>query len=427
MVVYTVIHISERILYLWDAIRSNHLFTGGEEKMTETMNPFKQLGEAIKAFEDTYIFYKLRRQSTGSKILYALIVSCIACAFSFLIGGWKLSENRSIAEFIEEIPDFMYSEGNLLLDEKYEFAVEEYYVLADTDVMSWNVPGADSNLEGEAISAKLAQISKNGSVNEGFFLSRTNLIRFDNLKSSPSYSNYKWTDIFGLFHIDNLSKAEVKGGYKGVILKIYLLLFLLNIPIRGIGLFFFALLWTLVALVMNAILESEEKFTTLYWICFYIQSVLMILVALFKLFLTIKTFLLFIALLVGYIVLLTKILQNGEPGIPIEVPAYAGTTGSVILDDDFDQFMNASDTSAYGQDRQNPYGRTVQEDLFASREPKNEQPSGGFVFEPKDEQPSGGFVFEPKNEQPSAEFVYDRNTDETQDSSKTGLSLKFDK
>ncbi len=384
--------------------------------MTETMNPFKQLCEAVKAFGDTPIFYKLRRQSTGSKILYAVIVSCIACAFTFLVQGWKISENRSLAEFIDDIPNFMYCEGQMFLDEKYEFAVEQYYVYADTDVASWNEPGEVAG-EGVDISSKLEQISKNNNIDEGFFISKTNLIQFKNLKSYPSYTNLKWTELFGLFHIDNLSKAEVKGGYKGVILKGSLILFLLAIPFRGIGLFFYALLWTLVALIMNAILNSEEKFTTLYWMCFYIQSVIMILVAFLKLFFTIKTSLLLVALLGCYIIVFIRILQTGEPGIPIEIPSYAGTTSSVILDDDFDQFMNVSDTSVDNQHGQDLYDRTIQEDLFATHEQNH-------LYDKKDEQPFGEYAFDRTEERQFGETGSGQNTDETQEQSKTGLSLK---
>ena len=374
--------------------------------MNETINPLVQIVYTIKAFNNTHIFYKLRRQSAGSKILYALIASCIACAVTFLAGGIKLSENRSLETLINDIPNFMYSEGNMLLDEKQELKVEQYYVLMDTSVMSWIDPEhRGSDVEGVDVSNQIDKL-KNNSFNEAILVSRTNVLCIEEINNYPKYINLKWSDFFGILHINNLSKSQLEAGYKGVILKYSFILFLLAIPFRGMGLFFFALLWTILALIINAALKSEEKFTTLYWICFYIQSVIMIFMAIVKFLISINTFVMFCVLLICYIVVLCNVLKNGEPGTPIEFSSYSAIPNPVIEDDDFNRFMNDQDASAYDIDRQNPYGRTVQEDIYASHEQN--------------------YQYDRKEEQQFEETMYGQKNDEAQETSKTGLSLKID-
>ena len=58
--------------------------------MTEAYNPFVQIGKSFEGFAHSGVYYKLRKQSTGSKLLCALIVTLLLNLITFGISAFKL-------------------------------------------------------------------------------------------------------------------------------------------------------------------------------------------------------------------------------------------------------------------------------------------------------------------------------------------------
>lgn len=310
--------------------------------MIEKMNPFEQIVETMKAFTYTDIFYKLRKQSTGSKLVVALLTSIIAAFLTVILGGFKLSQDKVWEEILGAIPDFTYSNGQMTMADKYDQLISKVYVVVDTDVDAWAFPQYDSTVQGTDITNKVTSIVSDPQVEGIVFISRNNFILLTDVKINTSYQEMKWSDFFGVFGIQSLTKSQIQSGYKGVIMKIAAILFIFAVPGYMIRLYFLALLLTIVALIIKAAQKSDEDFTTLYWISFYIQSAFMMIIALFKVFFSWRSSVTVIACLLYYITVMTRVLKNGAP---VE-RSYGGNSGPApnigVVNDDFEQFMGES-------------------------------------------------------------------------------------
>lgn len=349
--------------------------------MTEKMNPFEQIVETMKAFTDTDIFYKLRKQSSGSKFVVALITSIVACLFTFIVGGFKLSQNKAWAEIIDALPGFAYSNGEMIFGEKYDHAVgdgESVYVVVDTDVDTWAFPQYDNTVQGTDVTNKVASIVSNPQIEGIIFVSKKNFILLTDIKVNTSYQEMKWSDFLGVFGIQSLSKLQIQSHYKGAIMKFATVLFFFGIPGYILRLFFITLILTLVALIIKAAQKADDDFTTLYWMSFYMQSAFMMIIALFKVCFSGKSTVWTIACFIYYITVMTRVLKNGAP----MERAFVGNSGpspSVgVIHDDFEQFMGESN-----------YVRDVEEksafDLYTKPEDNSSPNVGGSPFYTEEE------------------------------------------
>lgn len=331
--------------------------------MIEKMNPFEQIVETMKAFTDTDIFYKLRKQSTGSKFLVALITSIIACLLTFMVGGFKLAQSKTWEEIIGAIPEFIYSNGQMSCEEKYDQLLINSYIMIDTDVDAWTMPQYDSTKQGVDITSKVTSISSNPAVEQMMFISKYNIVLIRGVGATASYQEMEWSEFFGVFGIQSLSKSQIQSGYKGVIMKMATILFFFAIPVRLLGLFFFALLLTIVALIINAVQKADEDFSTLYWISFYMQSAFMMIVALLKVLVTGKSSIWVSACLIYFIVIMTRVLKNGAPMENSFVGNRGPAPSTSMVNDDFEQFMGGTTDARDVQERSdyNPYAKQQEE------------------------------------------------------------------
>lgn len=349
--------------------------------MIEKMNPFEQIVETMKAFTDTDIFYKLRKQSTGSKFVVALLTSVIACLLTFILGGFKLAQSKVWDEMIGAIPDFTYSNGQMSLGEKYDQAMGDganVYVVVDTDVDTWAFPQYDNTVQGTDVTNKVTSIVSNPQIEGIVFISKNNFILLTDIKMNTSYQEMKWSDFLGVLGIQSLSKSQIQSGYKGVIMKFATLLFFLGIPVYMLRLFFFALLLTIVALIIKASQKADEDFTTLYWISFYMQSAFMMIIALFKVFFTWKSSIWVIACLLYYITVMIRVLKNGAPMERSFVGNSGGAPNVGVINDDFEQFM---EQSTYVRDA----GEKSDFDLYEKQEENSSPNVGGSPFYTEEE------------------------------------------
>ena len=345
--------------------------------MIEKMNPFKQIVETMKAFTDTDIFYSLRKQSTGSKFVVALLTSIIACLLTFILGGFKLAQNKIWDEIIDTLPGFAYSNGQMIFGEKYDHAVGDRanaYVVVDTDVDTWAFPQYDSTIQGTDVTNKVASIiSSNPQIEGIIFVSKNNFILLNDININTSYQEMKWSDFFGVFGIQSLSKLQIQSHYKEAIMKFAAVLCVLAIPVYIIRLFAITLLLTLVALIIKAAQKAEEDFATLYWMSFYMQSAFMMIIALFKVCFSGKSTVWTIACFIYYITVMIRVLKNGAPMERSFVGNSGGSPSVGVINDDFEQFMGES-----------TYASDVEEksdfDLYTKPEENSSPNVGGSPF-----------------------------------------------
>lgn len=352
--------------------------------MVEQMNPFKQMIEALKAFTYTDTFYKLRKQSVGSRFVVALLTSVIACLFTFIVGGFKTANSRVWSEIIGAMPEFTYVNGEMVFENKYDqpvMNVSSVYTVVDTDVDTWAFPQYDSSVKGTDITNKVASIVTNPEVEDIVFISRHNLIMLRGIGTRVTYQESKWSELFGVLNIQSLSKSQIKSGYKGTIMKGALILCLFMIPYRFGQLFFLALLLTLIALIINGIHKSNEDFPTLYWITFYIQSSLMMIIALLRVFVTVRSSVATIVCVLYYIVTMNNVLKNGPP-MESSFGGNIGTGGAVssfgVIQDDFDMYAGQKEeVPDFAPKSEDFYYQTEKEDYYQPEQEERTESTGG--------------------------------------------------
>lgn len=291
--------------------------------MITKINPFAQIYEAFKGFTYSGSFYNLRKQSTGSKILYSIIISIITSLLLCGIYAVQFATDKTLNQFLNDLPEFTYVNGEFYCDSKYEDSANGTYILIDTT-------------QNEYTQSHLQNIVQDSSIKQVMLISRTNIISYRSL--TGEYRNMTLSDFLGVFGIQSFSKLQVVSGYKGLIYKVAMIIALIAIPLQFEKLFFTSLLLTLVALIINAVYHTDEDFPTLYWISFYMQSVFMMIIAIGKPLLNFKGITLGIACLILFIIRMSQTLKKGEPA------AAQSLISSTSLSDDFDSFMKNTDT-----------------------------------------------------------------------------------
>ena len=294
--------------------------------MTDTYNPFVQIVKAFEGFVHSEVYYKLRKQSTKSKILCAIIVTILLNLISFGIRTVKLCNSKSIADFLNEIPNFSYSEGKLSVDGRFENTADDTYIVIDTDVSYYYSGTGGADYPGSVDIAPLVKKlneSMTGNIGQAMFVSESNIIVVNYL--TGQVQQMKFSEFSELFHINSFSKAAIRSGYKGFIMKCGLILGILYLPVRFALLFFVALIFTLLAQIGKSITKSTDEFNTIYWIAFYINIAFVIIKILLTSLLPIGGGMLNTLFFALFIFIILKTLKTGDPDEKLAAEAAART------------------------------------------------------------------------------------------------------
>lgn len=284
--------------------------------MTTKINPFVQIFEAFRGFTVSGAFYNLRKQSTGSKIIYSLIISIFTGLLLCALEAVSLITDKELNQFMNDLPEFYYSNGEFYCEDAYESSDSGTYVLIDT---------SQTQFTQNHVKAALTD----SSITQVLLVGQNNIVSYRTF--TGEYQDVKISDLMNAFQIQALSKQQVLYEYKGFIFKVAMFISIGVIPFQFIRLFFSSLILTLIALIINAAFNSKESFSTLYWISFYIQSVFMIILAIGRPLLSISGSAFTIACLILFVIVMSRTLKQGEPVLkPVMSSNY---------NDDFDNFM----------------------------------------------------------------------------------------
>lgn len=284
--------------------------------MTTKINPFAQILGAFQSFASSDALYDLRRQSTGSKMIYSVIISILTGLLVCSLTAFTLSTNKYITQFMESLPDFYYLDGEFHCEKKWEECADDTYVLVDT---------SQTQFTKEHVKSALTKPN----VSEVLLISQTNIITYKAL--TGEYQDMRFSDLMGLLQLQSFSRQQIVSKYKGFIFKVALLYSLLYIPYQFAKLFFVSLILALIALIINAACNTKENFSTLYWMSFYIQSAFMMILSVAKPLSNIKGGIFTVIFLALFIFIMYRTLKRGEPvGTPVTF---------VNSNDDFDDFM----------------------------------------------------------------------------------------
>ena len=285
--------------------------------MTIKINPFAQIFEVFRSFVSSDTLYNLRRQSTGSKIAYSAIISILTGLLVCILSAFIISTNKSLTQFMNNLPEFYYSNGEFYCEDRFEECETNTYVLIDTSQTQFTQEHVKSALTKPNISQVL-------------LVSKTNIITYKSL--TGEYQDMKISDFMWVLQLQSLSKQQVLSEYKGFIIKVAMLFSLIYIPYQFAKLFFVSLILALIALIINAACNTRETFSTLYWMSFYIQSAFMIILSIAKPLIKLKGGIFTIVCLVLFIFIMYRTLKHGEP---VRKPVTFTNSN-----DDFDDFMH---------------------------------------------------------------------------------------
>lgn len=319
--------------------------------MAETYNPFVQIGKAFEGFVHSEVYYRLRRQSTASKLLCAVIVTLILNLITFGISTLKLVSDKDISNFINDMPDFSYSNSTFTLAKRYETKTSDTYVIIDTDVSYYYSGSGDSSgyIDPVNVDSLVRQLSDQSGMQQAMFVSQSNMVMVNFL--TGQVQTMKFSELSSIMHIPDFSKASIQTGYKGFIAKWAAIFGVMSIPFVYAGLFLTTLIYSLLALIGKAITKSNDDFNTVYWIAFYINLAISICKALVKNTVPFAGSMLNTLLFALFIFLILKTLKNGDPDARAASDRYI-SPASV--------YPNGSGTSAFGDytqaEGQTPYG-----------------------------------------------------------------------
>ena len=296
------------------------------------INPFAQIIEAFRGFSDTSAFFNLRKQSTGSKIAYSFIISILAGLLLCILTAFSINHDKDLESMIQAMPEFYYTNGTLTCEQSYDLPVQDKYLILDCSVPVWDEDILNQQINGTATTgyAAFQKGSDNPSTLEIMLISNTNIATYK--KYTGQLTVLPLSDFFGVFGIQALSKQIILDNYKGFVWKVAMLCSIFVIPYRYVALFLMSLILSIIALIINAVLGSKEKFTTIYWISFYMQSVIVLIKIIGSSALNMNDTALNIACVLFFCVMMYRTLRDGEP-------APATSTNVYRNDDDFEAFM----------------------------------------------------------------------------------------
>ena len=363
--------------------------------MNETYNPFLQIIKSYEGLGSSGVYYKLRRQKTGSKLVCALIVAVLLVLITFGISAGKLCADKDLSDFINEMPDFRYENGSFYVEKKYETTTTDTYVLVDTSVPAYYNDTDNSGLIGSVdISPIVKSTGEKSGVTQAMFVSETNLIQVNFI--TGQIQEMKFSELSSIFQIKSFSKSIIQSGYKSFIVKWAVILGILWLPVRFGLLFLTALIYCIQAQIGKAITKSEDDFNTIYWIAFYINIALVIVKALIKNLIPLGGGMLNMLFFALFIFIILKTLKDGDPEASSSQGGYsaagaysgystsafgdttAGATTSAFGDNTAGTSTSAlgGNTAAYGQDELDAYMNEGNADVSSEdNEPSNDQKS----------------------------------------------------
>lgn len=316
--------------------------------MNETYNPFLQIIKSYEGLGSSDVYYNLRRQKTGSKIVCALIVAVLLVIITFGISAGKLCADKDLSDFVNEMPDFRFENGSFYVEKKYETTTTDTYVLVDTSVPAYYNDTDNSGLIGSVdISPIVKSTGEKSGVTQAMFVSETNLIQVNFI--TGQIQELKFSEISSIFQIKSFSKSSIQSGYKSFIVKWAVILGLLWLPVRFGLLFLTALIYCILAQIGKAITKSEDDFNTIYWIAFYINIAFVIVKTLIKNLIPFGGGMLNMLFFALFIFIILKTLKDGDPeanssqGGYTAAGAYSGYSASAFGDN-----TTSTTTSAFG-------------------------------------------------------------------------------
>ena len=292
--------------------------------MIETYNPFLQIIKSFEGFVRSEVYYKLRKQTTGSKILCALIVTVLLNLITFGISAAKLCTDKSLYDFIDSIPEFSYEKGSFQAEKKYETTSSGTYVLIDTSVPAYYSIKDDTGfIDAVNIDSLVKKAGENNSIREAMFFSETNAIQVNFI--TGQIQKIKYSEVASLLHITSFSKTAILSGYKGFIVKCAVILGLIWLPVQFVLIFLIAFIYCLLAQIGKAITKSEDDFNTIYWIAFYIIMAILLIKTILKNTIPFAGGMLNMLAFALTIFIILKTLKDGDPNSDTSYGSYPDT------------------------------------------------------------------------------------------------------
>ena len=230
---------------------------------------------------------------------------------SVFIAGLKLANNKELAKALNEMPNFSYANGELNVDSKASFANNGTVFYMDTNEEAfYNGTNETGFSDAKDIQEILGTMNIQGPVQQAIFLAKKNFVMI-NYSSAQNIPPQEYSKVMPTIGITSFDKQMVIDGYKPVVLKLFTVLSGIMVILLFIHLFFITLIWSLIGLIVNAVVKADADFSDIYWISFYINGAFCIVKYVLKLFISWKFFL--TCVLIGsYVGVLCLVLKSAN-------------------------------------------------------------------------------------------------------------------
>lgn len=225
----------------------------------------KTLVENIKSLAVPQKFMELtfRKGIVG----YVMLIMLIA---ELLINGVPLYLKGNISQAVEavdqELPDFTYQNGKLDFNSgrKYTYRDDNGLVYVNSSVEFFNPNNEYS---------KLYYLNYVGATNlsdlpnVAIFFSRTNCI----IVQEQHVNEMSLSDLMGQFDITTWDKTQMLDTLSVILFAFYAILFAFGYTVEVIGIFFFALIWGLIAFLLNRTRKIKYTYGRMYRLAVYVM------------------------------------------------------------------------------------------------------------------------------------------------------------
>ncbi len=227
----------------------------------------KTLAKNFKCLAFPKCFLPMTYQKSGRMVAYVMLVMLIAV---LLIHALPLYFGETVPGMIEsietELPDFHYEDGHLTFGSGEEYLWQDsqslFYIC--TAVESFSPYYDEENFYGNYIDPTIIQ---NGLPQQAIFISSTDYIFVD----YGSAVRMSLDELMTEFDVSSFTKAQFLETMSSV-MYIVLTIGLIIILIGGIiGIFFFALIWGLIAFLINRSQKIQYSYGRMYRLAVYVM------------------------------------------------------------------------------------------------------------------------------------------------------------
>lgn len=218
--------------------------------MIEKIGFFEQFGVSFLGLFKPSNLGRLRKQTMGKTIGFAIIMSLLCMFASFGILSIRFVSSNALKDLVAQFPEFTYLNGQLEVDGAHSFESGDQVLYIDTSI---NYMSTDDFAQ--FIVAKTGS-NLLGNFKSYMFFTKTNIVQY----KSGQFQDISLSDIANIFKISYLDKSNFANKFNSFIVKILMIICAFACPFYAVLFFISSFLFALVGKVIGAITHTSLSF-----------------------------------------------------------------------------------------------------------------------------------------------------------------------